>query len=49
MINLITLLIPKLFVNGKEDPIIPSLLVDNKFVANLLEKAIIFNDFFSRQ
>ena len=39
----------KTFVNGKKVPIIPSLLVNDKFVTNFLEKANLFNEFFSKQ
>ena len=39
----------KTFVNGKQVPLISSLLVNGKFVTNFLEKANIFNDFFSQK
>ena len=38
----------KTFVNGKNVPLIPSLLADGEFVTNILEKANNFNDFFSQ-
>ena len=38
----------KTFVNGKKIPIIPPLLV-NDFITNFLEKANLFNEFFSKQ
>ena len=41
--------IHKTFVNGKKVPLIPPLLVNRKFVPNFLEKANIFNDFFSQE
>ena len=39
----------KTLVNGKKVLIIPSLLINDKFVTNFLEKANLFNEFFSRQ
>ena len=39
----------KTFVNGKKIPIIPYLLVNDKFITNFLEKANLFNEFFSKQ
>ena len=39
----------KTFVNGKKVPIIPPLLITDKFVTNFLEKANLFNEFFSKQ
>ena len=39
----------KTFVNGKKIPIIPPLLVNDKFVTNFFEKANLFNEFFSKQ
>ena len=39
----------KTFVNGKKAPIIPPLLVNDKLVTNFLEKANLFNEFFSKQ
>ena len=39
----------KTFVNGKKVPIIPPLLVTDKFVTNFLEKANLFNEFFGKQ
>ena len=39
----------KTFVNGKKVPIIPPLLVTDKFVTNFLEKANLLNEFFSKQ
>ena len=39
----------KNFVNGNKDPVIPPLLVNEKLVTNFLEKANIFNDFFSQK
>ena len=39
----------KTFANGKKAPVIPPLLVNDKLVPNFVEKANIFNDFFSRQ
>ena len=39
----------KTFVNGKKIPIIPSLLVNDNFITNFLEKANLFNEFFSKQ
>ena len=37
---------PATFFNGKEIPFIPPLNVGNKFVADLKEKARLFNEFF---
>ena len=37
------------FYNGKRVPVIPPLLVNNKFATNFKAKANIFNDFFSKQ
>ena len=42
-------LLLKNFVNGNKDPVIPPLLVNEKLVTNFLEKANIFNDFFSKK
>ena len=39
----------KSFVNGKKIPIIPPLFVHDKAVTNFLEKANLFNEFFSKQ
>ena len=39
----------KTFVNGKKIPIIPPLFVNDKFITNFLEKANLFNEFFSKQ
>ena len=39
----------KTFVNGKKTQIIPPLLVNDKFVTKILEKADLFNEFFSKQ
>ena len=39
----------KTFVNGKKISVIPPLLVNDKFVTNFLEKANLFNEFFSKQ
>ena len=39
----------KTFINGKKIPIIPPLLVNDKFITNFLEKANLFNEFFSKQ
>ena len=39
----------KTFINGKKMPIIPPLLVNDKFITNFLEKANLFNEFFSKQ
>ena len=39
----------KTFVNGKKVPITPLLLVNDKLVPNFLEKAYLFNIFFSKQ
>ena len=36
---------PKTFVNGSQIPLIPPLLVNNKFVTDFLEKSNLFNDF----
>ena len=37
------------FVNGKKILIIPPLLVNDNFITNFLEKANLFNEFFSKQ
>ena len=37
------------FYNGKRVPLVPPLLVNNKFVTDFKAKANIFNDFFSKQ
>ena len=39
----------KTFVNGQKNSVILPLLVNDKFVTNVLEKANLFNDFFSKQ
>ena len=39
----------KCFLNNKKIPLIPPLLHENKFVTNFLEKAELFNSFFSKQ
>ena len=39
----------EIFYNGKNVPLIPSLLVDNKFVTDIKKKANIFNKFFAEQ
>ena len=39
----------KSFVNGKEIPLIPPILVKDQFVTNFLEKANLFNEFFTQQ
>ena len=39
----------KTFYNGKKIPLIPSLLVDDKFVTDMKTKANIFNKFFAEQ
>ena len=39
----------KTFVNGSKIPLIPSLLLNNEFVTDFLEKANLFNDFFREQ
>ena len=39
----------KTFVNGKKIPIIPPVLVNDKFITNFLEKANLFNEFLSKQ
>ena len=41
--------IMKTSINGKKNPIIPTLLVNNKLISNFREKANIFNDFFVQQ
>ena len=41
--------ISKVFYDSKRLPLIPPLLVHNKFVTDLKAKANIFNDFFSKQ
>ena len=38
----------KTFVNSKKIPIIPPLLVNDNFITNFLEKANLFNEFFSK-
>ena len=37
------------FVNNKNIPIIPPLLVNNKIISNFFEKANLFNNFFASQ
>ena len=39
----------KAFVNATKIPLIPSLLVGNQLVPDFLEKANLFNDYFSKQ
>ena len=39
----------KTFANGTKIPIIPPLLVNDNFITNFLEKANLFNEFFSKQ
>ena len=39
----------KTLYNGKKIPLIPPILVNNKFISNLKEKANEFNDFFTSQ
>ena len=39
----------KCFLNNKKIPLIPPLFHENKFVTNFLEKAKLFNSFFSKQ
>ena len=39
----------EIFYNGKNVPLIPSLLVDNKFVTDIKKKANIFDKFFAEQ
>ena len=39
----------KSFVNGKKIPLIPPILVKNQLVTNFLEKAYLFNEFFTQQ
>ena len=39
----------KIFVNGAKIPLIPPLLVGNQLVSDFLEKANLFNDYFSKQ
>ena len=39
----------KAFVNGTDIPLIPTLLVGNQLVSDFLEKANLFNDYFSKQ
>ena len=39
----------KIFVNGKKILIIPPLLLNDNFITNFLEKANLFNEFFSKQ
>ena len=38
-----------LFVNGKKNPLIPPILVKDQLVINFLEKANLFNEFFTQQ
>ena len=38
----------KCFLNNKKIPLIPPLFHENKFVTNFLEKADLFNSFFSK-
>ena len=42
-------LILKTFANGKKIPIIPPILVNDKFVTNFLEKTNLFNESFSKR
>ena len=37
------------FVNEKKIPLIPPILVNDQLVTNFLEKANLFNEFFTRQ
>ena len=39
----------KTFVNGSKIPLIPPLLIDNKLVTEFLDKANLFNNFFTKQ
>ena len=39
----------KCFLNKKRVPLIPPLFHENKFVTDILEKAELFNSFFSKQ
>ena len=39
----------KTFYNDKKNPLIPPLLVDDKFVTDIQEKANVFNKFFAEQ
>ena len=39
----------KTFVNGTKIPLIPPLLVGNQLISDFLEKANLFNDYFSKQ
>ena len=39
----------KTFVNGSKIPLIPPQLVDNKLITNFLDKANLFNNFFTKQ
>ena len=39
----------KTFVDGTKIPLIPPLLVGNQLVSDLLKKANLFNDYFSKQ
>ena len=39
----------KAFANGTKIPLIPPLLVGNQLVSDFLEKANLFNDYFSKQ
>ena len=42
-------MILKTFVNSKKIPKIPPLFVNDNFITNFLEKANLFNEFFSKQ
>ena len=54
-VHLLNLMIPKntpilkTFVNSSNTPIIPPLLVNNKFAIDFLDKVNLFNDFFKEQ
>ena len=39
----------KSFVNGKKIPLIPPILVNDQLVTDFLEKANLFNEFFTQQ
>ena len=39
----------KTFFNDSKIPLIPPLLVDSKFVTDVLDKANLFNNFFAKQ
>ena len=39
----------KLFVNGRKIPLIPPILVKDQLLTNVLEKANLFNEFFTQQ